>query len=125
MAVEPLAEAILECPDIVGFRRCRGEEKIALFADDALVFLGDTYTSVSSVISLIDTYGTFSGFKITWDKSVIMPIDPIDPIQLELPHQDHQMKYISSFRYLGVIITPNVNEYIDKNILPLVGTFRQ
>lgn len=90
LVVEPLAEAIRGCTNIVGFQRRTGEEKIALYADDALVFLGDTYTSLSTVISLIDTYGIFSGFYINWDKSVIMPIDPI---RLEL--QAHQIKLVT------------------------------
>lgn len=70
LAVEPLVEAIRDY--IVGFHRCMGKEMKALYADDALVFLGDTHTSLSAVISLIDTYGTLSGFNINLDKSVIL-----------------------------------------------------
>lgn len=64
LAVEPLAETIYICTDIVGFRRYTGKEKIALYADDALVFMGDTHTYLSTVISLIDTYWIFSVFYI-------------------------------------------------------------
>lgn len=67
LPVEPLEEAIHSCTDIVGFRRSTGEEKIALYGDDTLVFLRDTNIYLSIVISLIDTYGIVSGFNINWD----------------------------------------------------------
>lgn len=66
----------------------------------------------------MDGYGTFSGFTFNWDKSVIMHIDPVDPIQLEHPGQVHLMKHVFSFKYPGIIVTPDINKYIDKNILP-------
>lgn len=45
LAIEPLAAAIRANTKIVGFRRSTGEDKLALYADDALLFLGDTSTS--------------------------------------------------------------------------------
>lgn len=42
LAVEPLAMMIRENPAIVGLYRGQLEEKISLYADDALLYLGDT-----------------------------------------------------------------------------------
>lgn len=55
-----------------------GEDKISLYAEDGLLFLGDTSNSLNSVISLINHFSTFSGFKINWDKSCIMIMDSLE-----------------------------------------------
>lgn len=122
LAIEPLAEAIRSSVDIVGFCRSTGEDKIALYVDDALVFLGDTGPSISAVMSLINLYGSFSGFNSNWDKSVIMLVDSECMGHL---HQTQRMSLVTSFKYLGVANTPNVIDYTDRNILPLIVKFRQ
>lgn len=53
LALEPLAVAICNSPEIVGIQRSTDEDKIALYADDTLLFLGDTSSSLSAVMSLI------------------------------------------------------------------------
>lgn len=97
MAIEPLAEAIRSSTNnIVGFRRSTGEDKTALYADDTLVFLGDTGPFLSVVMSLIDQCGSFSGFNIDWDKSVVMLVDPG---YVGHPRQIHQLALVTSFKY--------------------------
>lgn len=93
--------------DIVGFRRSMCEDKMALYVDDTLVFLGDMGLSVSAVMSLIDLYGSFSGFNINWDKSVMLLVDP-EPTGH--PCQIHQIALVTPFKYLVMVITPNVLE---------------
>lgn len=44
------------------------QEKLALYADDALLFLGNTSDSISNLMSLICKFGSFSGFTINWEK---------------------------------------------------------
>lgn len=51
--------------------------KITLYADDALLFLGDTKHTLSSLMRLIAHFGEFSGFRINWDTSVLLPLDPL------------------------------------------------
>lgn len=54
LALELLAAAVRESPDIIGFQRPTGEDKIALYADDSFLFWGDT-SSLDAAMSLIDT----------------------------------------------------------------------
>lgn len=42
LALEPLAADICQSSNIIGFCRPLGEDKIALYANDMLLFLGDT-----------------------------------------------------------------------------------
>lgn len=50
LAIEPLAIAIKQITIIRGFERGGKEDKISLYADNALLFLGDTDQSLTSAI---------------------------------------------------------------------------
>lgn len=52
LAMEPLEMAIRSSPDMQGFRRVVGEERIALYAEDVLLFLGDTQSSLVTVMNI-------------------------------------------------------------------------
>lgn len=45
---------------------------ISLFADDILLFLTDLKNSVPNLVSLIEDFGVFSGYKNNNTKSVLM-----------------------------------------------------
>lgn len=105
----------------LGFHRATSEDKIAFYADDTLVFLGDTGSSLSAVMSLIDLYRSFSGFNINWEKSVVILVDPG---YVEHTCQIHQLALVT-FKYLEVVITLSFTAYTDRNILPLIAKFRQ
>lgn len=77
LMIEPLPALIRAHPGIRGFRRGNMEEKIALYADDMLLFLEDASNSLDMAAKVIETFGTYSGLSINWDKSVLMPVaDP-------------------------------------------------
>ncbi|KAG7519086.1 hypothetical protein JOB18_000893 [Solea senegalensis] len=61
MVIEPLAEAIRNSPDIAGI--CAGEKdhKIALYADDILLFVTNQQTSVPVVLEIVNQFNEFSG----------------------------------------------------------------
>lgn len=75
VAIQPLAILLNQTLDVCGFCRETHEEEVALYADDILPFLSYTYTSLSSAMSLITEFGTFFGFRIIWDKSLLLPFD--------------------------------------------------
>lgn len=77
LAMEPLAIMTRSMLDIQGFGRQAEEEKIALFADDVLFFLGDVETSLNTVIQMVGEFGRFSGLVINWEKSALLPVDPL------------------------------------------------
>lgn len=102
LAIEPLAAAIRGSPEIIGFKWGELEDKLALYADDSLLFLGDTSTSLVKLMELIHTFGTFSGFTINLDKSIILPLDPLAG---SLRGIAEQIKVVDKFKYPGILYT--------------------
>lgn len=66
----------------------------------------------------ISTFGSFSGFTINWDKSVLLLIDIQ---QVDLPPCARQIKVVSSFKYLGVWVYPDIRNYLKYNLQPLLN----
>lgn len=122
LALEPLAIALRTSQEIQGFKSRGAEEKVAMYADDILLFLGDTQTSLLAAMRLIKEFGYFSGLKINWDKSALLPIDPlVDP----LPSQVNSIKIVNQMRYLGVNITKDPGQFITGNVVPLLTKLKQ
>lgn len=73
-------------------------------------------------MELISKFGSYSGFKINWDKSTLLPLDPlVSP----LPSAADQIKVVDTFRYLGIVIHPNLELYVKLNINPLIKKFQE
>lgn len=51
------------------------EERISLYVDHVLLYLGIATTSLLSALEIGNTFGSFSGIKITWNKSFLFPLD--------------------------------------------------
>ncbi|CAJ0928425.1 unnamed protein product [Ranitomeya imitator] len=61
---EPLAAKIRQSDGVPGFRYWKIEEKIALYADDVLLFLADPDDSLRGAIEIVERFGTVSGLTI-------------------------------------------------------------
>lgn len=63
-----------------------------------LLFLKDPGMSLHAVLGILDEFAKFSGLKVNWDKSNILPLnsgtDPGLPLQ-----------WVNQFIYLGVRIS--------------------
>lgn len=88
-----------------------------LYADYALLYLGDTATSLQTLMGIITDFGEISGFTINWSKSILMPFDPL---AAPLPEGAGQVTIANSFRYLGVMVSPDPTDYLWLNIGPLL-----
>ena len=122
LVMEPLAIAIRADTKMEGFVRPTGEERIALYADDVLLFLGDTNQSIKQAMTIFRDFGKLSGLVINWEKSALMPIDPIESqTSVEIP----QMKKVEIMKYLGIFITSDPNKYIKYNLVPLLSKFKK
>lgn len=64
LALEPLAILVRESPAIPGLLVGRLEEKISLYADDALLYLNDAGPSLMAAFEAFDEFGEYSGMKI-------------------------------------------------------------
>lgn len=51
-------------------------EKLALYADDLMLFLNDLGPSLRAALNIIYEFSELSGLKVNWNKSQALPIDP-------------------------------------------------
>lgn len=66
LTIEPLAALIRSHPEVRGFKRGHMEEKIALYSDDLLLFLEDASASLDEAVTVIETFGKYSGLTINF-----------------------------------------------------------
>ena len=66
--IEPLAQWIRQNNKITGMNMAAGEQKLALFADDVLVTLSNPNESLQALMSILDEYGSYSGYKLNKKK---------------------------------------------------------
>lgn len=92
-----------------------------LYADDMMLLLGDTTTSLAEVITTISGFGHFSGLTINWSKSALMVLDGEQTVDLP---DFCPIPVVTSFKYLGIQISPKLADYCHLNIHPLLSRFR-
>lgn len=63
LAIEPLAAKLRTHDTIKEFLVGELEERVSLYADDMLLYLGDSDVSLSASVSLIQEFGDYSGFR--------------------------------------------------------------
>lgn len=120
--MEPLAEAVRASAELWGFQRKWGEERIALYADDMLFFLGDKGSSLEKVMHIVEEFGNFSGLSINWEKSSLLPVDPlVDSTSVGIP----QLKITEKMKYLGIVLSKDPNLFIEDNLAPLLLKFKK
>lgn len=87
-----------------------------LYANDTMLFLGDTSDFLREAMLLIAGFGVFSSLVMNWTKSSVMPLD--SPVDNQGPIL-HNISIASSLKYLGVYVTPQPRDYVFLNLSPL------
>lgn len=62
--------------ELEGLKFKQSELKIALFADDILLFFPNPTKAIPTLKGVLEEVGSFPGFKINWEKSEILPLKP-------------------------------------------------
>lgn len=83
--IEPLAQWIRQNINIAGIKLETGEQKLALFADDVLVYLSNPTSSLPALMSILDKYGSYSGYKVNKQKTQVL--------NFHYPPQSLRLKY--------------------------------
>lgn len=122
IAIEPLAILLRSSDQVRGFEYGTLHEKVALYADDLLLFLGDTSDSLSSAITLITEFGDYSGLRINWGKSVLLPVDTLSPLSFV---SSTSLAVVERFKYLGIQISTDFRLFIPLNVTPMVTRFQE
>lgn len=85
------------------------------------MILGDTDASLRETMATIKEFRNYSGLKEKRSKSTLILIDEEGTSQAEL---DSPIPVTSSFKYLGVQVTPNIKDFCCLNISPPLLRFR-
>ena len=121
LALEPLAETIRTNKEIHGYDTDYTTNKISLYADDILTFITEPQTSMPVLLETIDLFSSFSGYRVNWTKSELMPVRCSDPGALEqTPFRLAQEK----FTYLGLEITKKYSKLFDANYMAILNKFK-
>ncbi len=108
LSLEPLAQFIRHSQNISPIPILGTLHRIALFADDMLIFMQNPSTSINHLLKIVEDFGNLSGFKINWPKSALLPINEAATPPADIPLVEH-------FKYLGVEIFPMLNQTVRQN----------
>uniref|UniRef100_A0A669ET24 Reverse transcriptase domain-containing protein n=1 Tax=Oreochromis niloticus TaxID=8128 RepID=A0A669ET24_ORENI len=98
------------------------EHKISLFADDILIYLTNPNITFPKLLSLLETFGSLSGYKLNILKTQILTFN-------YKPNQEIKSKVNLNWesewmKYLGVNITKDLSKLYNANFNPLCYKFR-
>ena len=74
-AIEPLAIWLRCESNFKGIVRSGVTHKVSLYADDLLLYVSDPLRSVPVILSILEKFGKFSGYKLNLQKSELLPIN--------------------------------------------------
>ncbi len=118
MAIEPLAIAIRSNQNISGIKINEIDNKIGLFADDIVIFLSHLQQSLHHLFNTISSFSKLSGYKINKSKSAILFLKHSERIN---PPVQTPFKIVrDSFTYLGIRITPKIDDLVETNYNPVI-----
>ncbi len=117
--IEPLSIMLRTLPVFQGIIRKGIEHKLALYADDLLLYVTDPIASIPEIIHLLDNFGKLFGYKLNLQKSECLPINQSGQ---KLKQNDLLFHLESSkFKYLGVNVTLSYSALKAANFAPLVS----
>uniref|UniRef100_A0A3P9JVJ3 Reverse transcriptase domain-containing protein n=1 Tax=Oryzias latipes TaxID=8090 RepID=A0A3P9JVJ3_ORYLA len=117
LALEPLAETIRMQAEVKGISLGNMEHKIALYADDIILFLTLPKQSIPTTLKAFNKFSSISGYKINLAKSEAMPLGGLS--KADVPN-DFPFKWtVGGLLYLGVKMSPDLNDMLKLNFSPI------
>ncbi len=117
-AIEPLAMTIRKSPGIKGMKIGERGHRISQFVDNIVLFLTNLKYSIPTLIHIMAKFGRFSGYKINNSKSILLLLNDQER---KAPSSHTQFTNESGgFSYLGIKITPNIDNIVPSNYDPLL-----
>lgn len=111
--IEPLAQWIRQSGNIKGITINGEQHKIALYADDILIYLSKPANSVSGLFELLDTFGKYAGYNLNVGKSQILRQNYTPSKQLR--DKFHLKWDQTTLKYLGVLIPKDISTLAKTN----------
>lgn len=122
LALEPLAETIRIHEQIHGYNTKYTTNKISLYADDILMYITKPSESIPKVLETINLFSSFSGYRINWGKSELLPIKCSDPNLLNCTPFRVASEKIT---YQGIEITKTYKSLYEANFPKLLEAFKK
>ena len=118
LAIEPLAIAVRTRRNISGIRIWDIEHHIAVYADDIIFFLTNLRNIIPNLTTLLENFGEFCGYRINKSKSVLLFLNEEERCnpKINTPFMATQ----DGFKYLGIKISPKIDDIVPTNYDPLV-----
>ncbi len=115
--IEPLAQKIREDPKIMGISFRGREYKTGLYADDILVTLSDPDASLPNLMSCLDQFGFYSGYKLNIEKTQTLSFNYSPG---KVIHRTFKFKWKTKImKYLGVNIPKTLKDvyYVNYGVI--------
>lgn len=120
LAIEPLAIALREDPEFQGISVGGKVLKLSMFADDMLLFISNPVKSLQSIISTIDQFSAFAGFRVNYSKSNLLPLASDASFFSSHPALTKFAISLSPLKYLGVYIPQRLIMLYKANFTPVI-----
>ena len=118
LAIEPLAAAVRKDPDVPGVVIGGSVHKLMLYADDILIFITNPGKSVPALLRIIESFSSFSGYRVNWAKSEALPLTSYCPKSL---FQAGSFQWpLKGITYLGKLIPRQISDIVKCNLDPLL-----
>lgn len=115
--IEPLGQFIRNNTKIKGIVAAGEEQKVAMFADDVLVFLREPEESFEELMSSLSVFGELSGYKLNLNKTQVMTLNYT--ASKTLPDNYNINWEAETLKYLGITLTKNISNLSQVNYGPL------
>ena len=122
IAIEPLAIALRTTSAFQGIFRGGVEHRVSLYADDLLIYASHPATIASSIVSILEEFGRFSGYKLNLQKSECFKLNSPVPSRL-VPSFPFRLSE-DGFKYLGIHITKSFTSLHASNLTTLVNQMK-
>lgn len=115
--LEPLSQSIKQKAQIQGIEIKGTCQKLALFADDVLIFLSSPDTSVPALMSEFAKFGQMSGYKINVQKTQVLTFNysPSEAVK-----ENYKIKWDLKFN-----LTKDIGQLKSANYDPLISKIKE
>ena len=111
--IEPLAQLIRQSNNLKGIDIEQQEHRIGLFADDVIVALQDPDRTFPDLMSILEDYGKYSGYKLNIAKTQILTLNYSPGREIR---EKYKIKWNSKvIKYLGVELAKDHSKTFEIN----------
>lgn len=103
-----------------GRKTKQDEHKIVLYADDVLLFLTNSSTSLPELIVFVNRFRSFPGYNINFGKSVELSIDRLRENKQNIQFQINR----DGLKSLDIFVLDELKQLTKHNTLPVIAKIK-